>query len=315
VSVNAAMAATYAHAGWKTFPCWWVEDGQCVCPRGSACKSPGKHPLFAPAHPADSPERTTCRGECGKVGHGLYDATADLDVLARWWGRYPAAHNGLPADGNGLAVLDVDPGHGGGESFIKLRDYTTVKGVHITDTLTARTGSGGRHFVYGAPEGGVKGGTNVFGIDMPGLDVRGRGHYIIVAPSGHASGGTYEWVDFFAELQPWPVLLTRLMEPAKPKREEYRGPARPPSDQYAAAALTNECEAVAATAPGGRNDQLNRSAFNLGTLVGAGLLDKMLVCRELAAAARSAGLGESEIATTILSGLRQGTANPRAARA
>jgi hypothetical protein len=312
-TTNAAMARTYAHAEWKVFPVWWVEAGICACHAGPACKSPGKHPLHPPAHPADSPERATCRGQCGRLGHGLYDATSDPDTLANWWTRHPLAHIGLPADGNGLAVLDVDPRHGGDQSWARLRGYMLGKGVDLASTLRQRTGSGGMHYLYAAPDGGVKGGADCFGPDMLGLDVRGRGHYVVAAPSGHASGGTYEWVNFFDQPAPWHPLLTRLTEPVRPKPKEYTGPRRPPSDRYAAAALEKETAAVAAAREPGRNDQLNRSAFSLGQLVGAGLLEEHTVRLELHRAAAATGLGETETIKTILSGLRNGMAEPREA--
>jgi hypothetical protein len=310
-TVLAAMARVYANTGWKVFPCWWVEAGTCACREGTACGSPGKHPVFAPAHRPDDPARRTCHGECGRLGHGLYDATTDLDTLTQWWAKYPLAHIGLPADLNGLAVLDIDPPKGGAESFTKLAAYLDRKGIRPWDTLTQRTGSGGTHYVFAAPEGGIKGGSNVFGHDVLGLDTRGRGGYIIVAPSGHASGGTYEWVDFFAELRPWPAILTKLMEPIRQTPKQYTGPQRPPSDKYAAAALEKETAAVASARQPGRNDQLNRSAFSLGQLVGAGLLDEHTVRLELHRAAVATGLGETETIKTILSGLRNGMAEPR----
>ncbi len=304
------MAETYTYAGWKIFPCWWVDQGHCACQQGTACKSPGKHPIFSPAHPAGS----TCRGECDRVGHGLYDATGDADTVNQWWARYPLAHIGLPADTNGLAVLDVDPIHGGTDSLARLNAYLARKGEPLPPTLTQRTGSGGTHYVFAAPEGGIKGGANVFGPNMPGLDTRGRGGYIIVAPSGHASGGTYEWVDFFARIAPWPAILARLMEPGRPPRVEHKGPSKPPSDAYAAAALRRECEAVASQRQPGRNDRLNEASFSLGTLIGSDLLDEYQVRRELYAAALASGLGEAESVKTILSGIGAGKLQPREVR-
>lgn len=73
-----------------------------------------------------------------------------------------------------------------------------------------------------------------------------------------------------------------------------------------------------ATAPEGqRNATLNRAAFSLGTLVGAGALDEHVVVEALAAAAVSASQGgaqpmrEREVMATIRSGLREGMQRPR----
>ena len=81
-------------------------------------------------------------------------------------------------------------------------------------------------------------------------------------------------------------------------------------DRYAQAALTAESERVASAPVGTRNDTLNRAAFALGRLVGAGLLDPGDVVRELDAAARRAGLGRAEVRRTIRSGLTAGRRSP-----
>jgi hypothetical protein len=76
--------------------------------------------------------------------------------------------------------------------------------------------------------------------------------------------------------------------------------------RYAEAALAAEADRVARAPVGARNDTLNRAAFALGRLVGAGLLDEASVRRELARAARHAGLGRAETVRTIRSGLTAG---------
>jgi len=64
---------------------------------------------------------------------------------------------------------------------------------------------------------------------------------------------------------------------------------------------------------GQRNDGLNRAAFCLGRLVGGGELSEALVFEALLCSALAVGLGESEAAATIRSGLRAGMAVPRRA--
>jgi hypothetical protein len=98
-----------------------------------------------------------------------------------------------------------------------------------------------------------------------------------------------------------------------------RGPGR----AYALGALRDECEIVATTPPGpvcgpGRNNQLNDSAFRIGTLIGGGgQLDRSEAERALEDAARRCGLdqdpgcGPAGIAATIESGLTSGLASPR----
>ena len=80
---------------------------------------------------------------------------------------------------------------------------------------------------------------------------------------------------------------------------------------YAKSALLQELARVAMAPEGGRNNALNDAAFRVGTLVGAGELDRAEVSDQLAVAAVRAGLGEAEARRTIASGLGAGAAKPR----
>lgn len=81
---------------------------------------------------------------------------------------------------------------------------------------------------------------------------------------------------------------------------------------YAAAALERECRAVAEAPQGTRNDTLNRAAFNLGGLIGAGALDEGDVVRALEGAARWEAPGCSAgDAKKIADGIAAGRAEPR----
>ncbi|GAA2571990.1 hypothetical protein GCM10010435_53110 [Winogradskya consettensis] len=86
-------------------------------------------------------------------------------------------------------------------------------------------------------------------------------------------------------------------------------------DRYAAVAVAAETDRVARAPVGTRNDTLNRAAFALGRLVGAGLLDAATVVRDLTAAAAWSGLGRAETIRTIRSGLTAGRRTPLADRA
>src|SRR5262249_10386745 len=55
----------------------------------------------------------------------------------------------------------------------------------------------------------------------------------------------------------------------------------------------------------------NKSAFCLGQIVGAGLLDPQEVENELTRVALTGGLGEKETSATIKSGLEAGAKKPR----
>lgn len=112
----------------------------------------------------------------------------------------------------------------------------------------------------------------------------------------------------------WLVALCRppVGDPAVPSAVELNADRLGP---YVRAALHRECEAVAVTLPGSRNDRLNRGAFALGSLVGAGVLGEELVVVELGAPAARAGLESPESSGTIASGLAAGRSQPRALQA
>ncbi len=83
---------------------------------------------------------------------------------------------------------------------------------------------------------------------------------------------------------------------------------------YALAALARELDRIAGSRSG-RNQQLNASAFSLGQLVGAGVLDRSLVEQELLGAAEACGYvakdGFAAARSTIKSGLDRGERSPR----
>ncbi|MDX7953394.1 AAA family ATPase [Lichenihabitans sp. Uapishka_5] len=85
-------------------------------------------------------------------------------------------------------------------------------------------------------------------------------------------------------------------------------------DAYARRAYEAEC-ALAASTSHGRNDQLNRSSYAVGQLVGAGVIDRGEAESGLFTAAQASGYvakdGAPAARSTIKSGLDQGIHNPR----
>lgn len=98
------------------------------------------------------------------------------------------------------------------------------------------------------------------------------------------------------------------------RRQDHQGAGARPGGDYAAyaqKALADELAKLARTPEGGRNAQLNQSAFALGQLVGAGALDRGSVEAGLTGTAAVIGLGEVEVRATIKSGLEGGMKEPR----
>ena len=162
-----AWALRYVMNGWRVFPL--VPDG--------------KAPRIENAHPEGDPLRGVCTGECGKPGHGVYDATDDPETIAEWWNRWPTANIGL-ALGNDLVALDLDPRNGGDLAHLDRL------GLDPAGTTMARTGGGGWHVLYVKPAG-KKFVAHVPRLD--GLDVLSGGRYIVAAPSV-VDGRRYEWI-------------------------------------------------------------------------------------------------------------------------
>ena len=80
---------------------------------------------------------------------------------------------------------------------------------------------------------------------------------------------------------------------------------------YVDKAFAGELAALDAAGEGGRNDTLNRCAFNVATLVGAGAIPEDVARDRLTTAALRIGLTEHETALTIASAFRKGMAKPR----
>lgn len=285
-----STALSYARRGWPVFP---------VARRG-------KLPAIPSAHPQGDPARGTCRGECGRDGHGLHDASIDLDRIAAWWRQYRDANVGLRT-GVVFDVLDID-GPDGIEALNAHRaDRPTTWGP---ETLTGR---GGHHLLFLPTGHGNRAGI------VPHVDWRGAGGYIVAPPSVHPdTGQTYAWTVAGPDtpLEPVPDWLLELVAPAVPSTVTT-SPSTPfagvvsDASTYGQRALETEVGRVLLAPVGQRNHQLNRAAFALGQLVAGGVLDERDVVTALVEAASRAGLEGIETERTIASGLRDGKRQPR----
>jgi hypothetical protein len=269
---DAALA--YARHGIPVLPVHTpAQGGGCSCGR-AGCERPGKHP---------------------RLPHGLTEASTDQRRVEMWWARWPDANIGLRT-GVVMDVADVDSAEG----WHGLRH---LLGGAMPAGPQVRTGGGGRHFWFHPLGYGNR--VRL----LPGVDWRGAGGYVVAPPSVHARGSPYSWLRRpGGDLPTGPAALRDLV--AGPAVEGWPHARIVHPDRYAAVALEAETDRVARAVVGSRNDTLNRAAFALGRLVGAGLLDERNVTRELTTAARWAGLGRVETARTIRSGLTAGRRQP-----
>jgi hypothetical protein len=231
-------ALAYAARGWRVFPIYECRATGTQCSCGNRkCSSPGKHP---------------------RTKTGLKEATLDATQIRAWWRQWPSANIGI-ATGKGLVVADIDPRHGGDESWDALREELGP----LPDTVEAQTGGSGRHVYLKEPEGTTV--RNSASTLAPGVDIRGEGGYVVAPPSNHVSGGVYSWE---ASSDPTDGVALGEMPPAWLAR--IATPKRSAAPVEAVAAVVGE---------GGRNNAL----FSLGRSLRAKGLDAGVILATLTA--------------------------------
>jgi len=169
------------------------------------------------------------------------------------------------------------------------------------------------------------------------IELRWHSCYTLIPPSIHPEEqAPYQWAFGIPSSPPATIPVTlverifvSLVKPQKdmpqkevnstnttPKQQTIKEPAKKlfRYDIWAHKALTQEVALLQNTPKGNRNHQLNKSAFNLGQIIGAGLLNQDLVEAELTRTAEFIGLLRNEIQATLTSGITQGITQPRMPR-
>jgi len=115
-------------------------------------------------------------------------------------------------------VVDVDvdkeKGVNGFESLKEFRDV-----LPLPQTLTQYTPRGGAHFFFTSDKPILN--RNNF---RPGIDMRSKGFYVILAPSTHPNGKAYRWFNWGAALAQFPDAM-RPKEKARPWEATQTTPA------------------------------------------------------------------------------------------
>ena len=186
---------------WKILPVHGIgQDGRCTCGKPhSESKDIGKHPA---------------------IGSWNEAATSDPEQIATWWGQNPDYNVGVFARESGFLVIDIDPRSDGDDSFITLEQR--VEG-NLPPTVEAITGVytdkrvRGRHLIYRCNKN-EKFSGNLSKEGLKGIDIKHNG-YILLAPSRHFSGVTYEWKPGHA---PWEMEIAEapeeLLNALRPKK-------------------------------------------------------------------------------------------------
>ncbi|MFZ4296898.1 bifunctional DNA primase/polymerase [Streptomyces cinereoruber] len=282
-------------------------------------------PVF-PLRPGDkrpaghSEERCPHTGRCA-AGHCTPEERATIDrarIEAAW--THKPYNVGLATGPAGLVVIDLDlpkPGEKTApETWAGFRDgievFTAVceRAGHPVPagTYTVRTGRGGLHLYFTAPEGKrLRGSAGRLGWKV---DTRAWGGYV-VAPGSVVNRRPYEVVNAVDPI-PLPTWLCDLLTPPPAPAPMSVTALRArigKADRYAAAALEGELAKLAAAPDGEHNLTLYRAAYALGRLVAAGSLSEQEVTDRLTEAALAKGLAAARTASSIRDGIRRSTRN------
>lgn len=266
-------AAGYALLGWPVFP---LAPG-------------GKIPLYHSPHPRGSGARRACRGECGRYGHGVLDATTNPEVIRQWWTRQPQANIGIATGHPGPDVVDIDvkAGAPGLSTWRRLG----AAGLIPQSTMRVRTASGGWHIYY---EGTSQGNSTR---KKDGIDFRGAGGYV-VAPPSTVAGNRYqiEKAALHDNTVDWAAIRTYLDPPRfQPALSQVERTLKygPPTYDGIIDFVTGQTE-------GNRNSALHWAACRM-VEQGAGRAD---LERLIEAGAQVVGGGEHEARRTVNSAVR-----------
>jgi hypothetical protein len=187
-------AKYWADMGFSVVPVHTIKNGACSCFKGKECKSMGKHPAL---------DWTQYQKK-----------KADSKQIKEWFtGQYKGYNIGVVTgkiSGNRYAVdVDVGEGKDGQDSL----DDLCLEYDDLPETLKAISGSGGNHYFFKAPDSmEVHSGTNVLG---SGVDVRGEGGFVVVAPSIHECGRHYKIDEGGFAIEQSPHWLSVLVDRSK----------------------------------------------------------------------------------------------------
>lgn len=187
-AINATLTLCLTRR-WPVFPLHTaLPDGHCSCLRES-CQTIGKHP---------------------RTLHGKDDASIDPEHIRKWWTRWPQANIGVVTGRkSGLFVIDIDPRHGGVESWKNLINQQRP----LPLTVSVTSGGGGTHLFFICPSEGLPSSAGRLG---KGIDTLGDGSSVILPPSTHLLG-VYIWDKHPAsyDLQLLPQWLLSLLQDSK----------------------------------------------------------------------------------------------------
>ncbi|MCG5235298.1 DUF3987 domain-containing protein [Xanthobacter oligotrophicus] len=285
---------------------------------------------------------------CGEAKTPVYGVPwksarpGQIDRVQRWWADHPDAMPGIHLGAVELIVIDAD----GAEGIASFERLAEPQGG-VPECIMVDTPSGGRHYYFRQRAGEALGNGRGSLPPKPecNIDVRGAGGYTI-APDATREDGVYLYPDGdpldilqAPELPAWLHDILSSKEAGKaeeiapePLQPQALGAAVPPKEishqtgraldmqhprlrAWVEKAFDDEIQALAQCGRGGRNNQLNTSAFAIFQLVAAGWVAEDTAHAALVQAAEACGLvkddGRRAVLKTISSARRGGMAQPR----
>lgn len=242
-------------------------------------------------------------GKRPAVAGGFHAASADVDLVRRWWTATPKANIGMPTGAaSGLVVVDVDV-HGDVDGYAAL-ERARREGLVDGWVAAVETPSGGLHLYFPARGNAHQ---RSWQSARAGIDFRGDGGYIIVPPSARAiegEGRRYKTLKT-ARGSGHPFDAQRLRDLLDPPRSAagLRGAA----SEMASANVARLANWVSRLQEGERNHGVFWAACKMAEkdVPSGEALDA------LTAAGASAGLSEREVTTTVRSAYRSVHGPPR----
>jgi hypothetical protein len=149
-------------------------------------------------------------------------ATDDPKIITNWFTTFyrdcgVGLAMGTQPDGRNLFALDIDEHDPLASGFDTLAVLQNEYGG-LPETAQSITGAGGAHMIFTSGDMIVT--NSAAGALGPGLDIRGQGGQIVVAPTIHPNGAQYLWEDSYApwehEIAQAPNWLLQLLSPIDP---------------------------------------------------------------------------------------------------
>ena len=115
-------------------------------------------------------------------------ASKDPKKISGWWAQWPQANIGVACGLSDLVVVDLDVKNEHQNGIETWRDIVLEHNID-DDTAIQLTPSGGQHLVFQGNGNPIRNSSSKLG---PGVDIRGDGGYIVLAPSV-LDNGEYIW--------------------------------------------------------------------------------------------------------------------------